>query len=48
MQWRQLAILTAIVVIVLGASFAWATYRNRHTPPRPVLIPGAVIKPGRQ
>ena len=43
MQWRKLAILIAVALILVGVSVTWSARRRGHPrPAAPVLIPGTV------
>ena len=41
MQWRKLAILIVLVLIVLGVSLTWSAWRRANThPASPGFVPG--------
>jgi hypothetical protein len=42
-QWRKLAILVVVTLILVGVSVTWSTWRRGHARPAvPVLVPGTI------
>jgi hypothetical protein len=40
MQWRKLAILVVVSLLLVAAIVTWSTWRRRNAPPLPALVPG--------
>jgi hypothetical protein len=42
MQWRKLAILIVVALVLVGVSVTWSIWRRGNAlPPLPALVPGA-------
>jgi hypothetical protein len=47
-QWRNLAILVVVVLILVGVTVTWSAIRRKDAPAVPAILPGAVIQPLRR